>query len=152
MWHAVLIGLHAASGGVALLAGLVAHRGRALFAIYLWALVAAIVLLVAAVVEEWGRIDAASRILFAAFAVLGGYMVWRAVRARRIQPAGSVPSPRYVDHVGFTVVGLADAFLVITVLNVGAPVAVVAGVLGAIAGHYALRAAKASIVPVSVAG
>lgn len=151
MGHATLIGLHAASGGIALIAGLVAHRGRVLFAVYWWALVATIVFLVAVVAEEWSRIDALSLVLFAAFAVLGAYMIGRAELARRIQPAGAPPSPRYVEHVGFTVVGLFDAFIVITVLNVGAPVALVvaAGVLVAVAGHFAIHAVRARVVPVA---
>jgi len=154
MAHATLIGLHAASGAVALLAGLFAHRGRALFAGFLWALVASIALLAAAVVEEWGRLDAASRVLFVAFVVLGAYMIGRVVRARPIQPAGDRPSAAYVSHVGFTVVGLFDAFAVITVLNVGAPVAAVvgAGVLVAIAGHFAIRAVLARLAPAMATG
>jgi hypothetical protein len=140
MWHTVLIGLHAVSGTLALLTGCLAHRGRALFGIYLWSLVATVAFLGAAVVEEWPRLDTLSRGLFGAFTVLGLVMVWLAVDARRL-PA---PSPRYVDRVGFTVVALFDAFVVITVLNTGAPVAVVvgAGVVVAVAGHFVLRAVK----------
>lgn len=141
MWHTVLIALHAITGTVALLAGFVAHRGRLLFGTYLWALVATVVFLAAAVGEEWGRIDAAARVVFAAFVVLGLVMVWLAVDARR----APVLSPRYLDRVGFTLVALFDAFIVITVLNLGAPVALVvaAGVVAAIGGHFAIRAAKA---------
>ena len=140
MWHAVLITLHATTGTVALLAGLLAHRSRALFRTYLWSLVASVAFLAAAVAEEWGRLDGLSRALFGAFVVLGLVMVWLALAARRL-PAGS---PRYVDLVGFTLVALFDAFVVITVLNGGAPVALVvaSGVVVAVAGHFVLRAAK----------
>ncbi|MPZ80909.1 MAG: hypothetical protein GEV28_11130 [Actinophytocola sp.] len=144
--HAVLIALHALTGTVALLAGCVAHRRRAYFEVYLWSLVATVAFLAAAVAEEWSRLDAVSRALFAAFVVLGLVMLWLACTARRL-PA---PSPRYVDRVGFTLVALFDAFIVITVLNLGAPVALVvaSGVVVAVAGHFALRAAKAeTLVP-----
>jgi hypothetical protein len=147
MWHTVLISLHAISGTVALLAGCLAHRGRALFETYLWSLVATIAFLGAAVAEEWTRLDALSRTLFGAFAVLGLLMLWLAFGARRL-PA---PSPRYVDRVGFTVVALFDAFAVIAVLNAGAPVALVvaAGLVVAIAGHFVLRVVKAAVVDTS---
>jgi hypothetical protein len=150
MVHATLIGLHAATGGVALLLGLVAHRGRLLFAGFQWSLVASIGFLVVVIVEEWGRLDAVPRVLFPAFVVLGAYMIGRVVLAGRIQPAGGRPSAAYVAHVGFGVVGLFDAFVVITVLNAGAPVPVVvgAGVLVAIAGHLAIRAVRARLAPV----
>jgi hypothetical protein len=143
MWHTILIAAHAIAGTVALLAGLVAHRGRALFDTYLWSLVATIALLAAAVFEEWGRLGGAARALFIAFVVLGGVMVWLAATARRL-PARS---PAYVDRVGFTLVALFDAFVVITVLNLGAPVALVvaSGVVVAVAGHFVLRATKHEI-------
>ncbi|HEY0453739.1 hypothetical protein [Actinophytocola sp.] len=140
MWHSILIALHALTGTAALVAGLVAHRGRILFEVYLWSLVAAVTFLAAAVAEEWGRLDSVSRALFTAFVALGLVMLWLAAAARRLPL-----SPAYVDRVGFTLVALFDAFVVITVLNVGAPVALVvaSGVLVAIAGHVGLRAAKA---------
>lgn len=142
--HTVLIALHALTGAVALLAGCVAHRRRGYFEVYLWSLVTMVVFLAAAVAEEWTTIDGVSRVLFAAFVALGLAMLWLAFGARRL-PA---PSPRYVDRVGFTLVALFDAFVVITVLNLGAPVALVvaSGVAVAIAGHVALRAAKAATV------
>lgn len=143
MWHTALIAGHATTGGVALLAGCVAHRGRVLFATYLWSLTACVALLAAAVGEEWTRLDGPARGLFGAFAVLGVVMLWLASGARRL-PA---PSPRYVDRVGFTLVALADAFVVITVLNAGAPVVavVVVGVVVAGLGHGALRVVKARL-------
>jgi hypothetical protein len=147
MWHTVLIALHAITGAVALLAGGVAHRGRVLFDLYLWSLVASIGFLVAAVIEGWARSDGGTRLLFGAFAVLGGVMIALAASARRLGP-----SPAYVDRVGFTLVALFDAFIVITVLNLGAPIALVvgSGVVVAIGGHFALRAAKAGLVPATV--
>lgn len=136
MWHTILIALHASAGTVALLAGLVAHRGRTWFAVYFWALVATVVTLAAAVAQEWALLDPAARLLFVTFTGLGVVMVWLARNAH---------GPRYVDRVGFTLVALFDAFVVITVLNAGAPVAVVvgAGVVVAVAGHFVLRAVKA---------
>ena len=137
MWHGVLIGLHAGTGVLALLAGLGAHRGPRWFAVYLWSLVATMVFLAAAVVEEWATLDVAARVLFTAFVGLGVVMVRLAVQAR-----GLGLTPRHVDLVGFTLVALFDAFMVITVLGAGATTAVAAGVVVAITGHVALRTTK----------
>lgn len=141
--HAVLITLHAVTGTVALLAGCVAHRHRVYFEVYLWSLVATVAALAATVVEEWTRLDGVSRALFTVFGVLGLVMLVLAFAARRL-PA---PSPAYLDRVGFTLVALLDAFIVIAVLNLGVPVALVVavGVVVAVAGHFALRAAKSSV-------
>ena len=143
MWHTVLIALHALTGTVALVAGCVAHRRLALFGVYLWSVVATVTFLAAAVAEEWARLDTLSRSLFTAFTVLGAVMVRLAFDARRLPPG----SESYVDRVGFTVVALFDAFIVITVLNLGAPVwlVVASGVAVAIAGHFSLRATKAAV-------
>lgn len=146
MWHAVLISGHAVAGLLALLAGLLTIPHGRWFDVYLWSLATMTVFLVAAVGVEWSTLDPAARVLFAAFAVLAAFMVWLAVRARPDRPVGgAAPSASYLDHVGFTVVALFDAFLVIAVLDLGAPVWAVVGtgILIAIAGHLALRLAKA---------
>lgn len=143
MWHTVLITIHAVTGVAALVAGCVALWRRAVFSIYLWSLVATILFLALAIAEEWGSLDDGTRVLFVAFLALGGLMVWRAWLAGRMQPmASAAATGRFVEHVGFTLVALFDAFVVITVLNIGAPVWMIVGVgVGiAIAGHFVLRA------------
>jgi len=146
MLHGVLIALHAATGFLALAAGAVAVRNGRFFDVYLWSLIGMALFLVLAVGAEWAVIDTGARLLFAAFGVLAAVMVWRAVLARRIRPAG-MPSPGYVEHVGFTLVGLFDAFAVIAVLNAGAPIWLVVGtgVLIAVAGHFAIRSARRAL-------
>lgn len=97
MWHTIFIAVHAVTGGIALLAGCVAIGRRALFGTYLWSLVAMEVFLVLAIAAEWAVIDVAAQVLFAAFALLGLFMLWRADQARRIRPTGSAgPSASYV--------------------------------------------------------
>lgn len=154
MWHTVFITVHAVAGGIALLAGCVAIGRRPLFRTYLWSLVAMEVFLVLAIAEVWATIGVATRLLFAAFAALGVYMVWRAEQARRSQPSGSAgPSAAYVAHVGFTLVALFDAFVVILVLDLGAPgwLVAAAGVLIAVAGHLALRAVRERLIETTAA-
>jgi hypothetical protein len=137
MWHTIFIATHAGAGGIALLTGCVTIARRALFGIYFGALIAMEVFLMLAIAAQWTAIDTPARILFSAFALLGLLMVWRANQARRT-PLGR----GYVEHVGFTLVALFDAFIVILVLNLGAPVWLVAGsaILIAMAAHVLLRA------------
>ncbi len=145
MAHTVLIALHTAAAILALLAGAVALRRTWPFDIYLWSLVATVVLLAATVGVDWAGLATTSRAIFSAFTVLGGYMIWRGVQARRLlaRPSGG-RSPRYLDHLGFTLVALTDAFLVIAVLTLGAPAWAIAviGALAAAAGHRTLAALK----------
>jgi hypothetical protein len=140
MWHTIFIALHAATGLIALAAGLITVKAGRLFDVYLSALAAMTLFLVLAVIAEWTVIDDGARILFTAFVVLAGFMLWRARRARRIEPG----TEAYIEHIGFTLVALFDAFAVITVLNAGAPIwlVVATGVAIAIAGHFVLRQAK----------
>src|SRR5699024_11978725 len=101
MWHTILIYVHAATGAVALLAGCVAITGRGLFRTYLWSLVGMETFLTLAIAVAWPGIGPAARVLFVAFAVLGGYMIWRAAQAWRLRVGdGSATVPRaYVQHV-----------------------------------------------------
>ncbi|MDP9416497.1 MAG: hypothetical protein M3P48_01340 [Actinomycetota bacterium] len=145
MLHSVFIGLHALAGVVALVAGGFAlTRGR-FFAIYLWAMVAMLGFLVLAVAAQWPVLTGPTRFLFGALGALAVVMCARAWLAGRLRPVAPAPPPAaYVRHVGFTLVGLLDAFAVITVLNAGAPgwsVAAV-GVALAAAGHFAIDAAE----------
>lgn len=150
MWHSIFIALHAAAGFISLVAGCVALRRGAFFSTYLWSMVGMALFLVLALAAEWTALDLAAQAPFAAFAVLAGVMVWRAVAARRMLPIGEdgPPAP-YVNHIGFTLVALFDAFVVITVLNAGAPVwlVVASGVGVAVAGHFVLRAVRRRLVP-----
>lgn len=143
--HTALIGLHAAAGSVALITGAIALRRGQLFLAYLWSLVAMVGFLALAIAVEWGQNDTARRVLFSAFLVLAGVMLWRAWRAWHTRPvAGSAPSSRYIEHIGFTLIALFDAFVVVAVLNAGAPVwaVVAAGVGIGVAGHFVLQAVR----------
>jgi hypothetical protein len=152
MWHTVFIALHAVAGSVAFVAGCVALRRGVLFTVYWWSLVGMVLFLVLAIAADWVELEVPVRLLFSAFVVLGGVMLWRAALARRVRPTDATgPSARYIDHVGFTLVALFDAFVVITVLNLGVSAWLVAatGIAVAIAGHFVLQVAKNRLVPAS---
>ena len=141
MLHGALIGVHAAAGAAALVAGAVALPHGRLFPLYWWSLLVMQVALVLALAAGWPATPPPARGAFAALAVLGAVMCLRARAAGRDRPTPTTgPSPGYLSHVGFTLVGLTDAFLVVTVLNAGAPVLVVVatGVGVAVAGHLVL--------------
>lgn len=151
MWHTVFIAAHAAAGGIALLTGCVTIARRALFRTYLTGLIIMELALLLAVAVEWAGLDPGTRVLFGALTALGLVMLWRAESARRLVPRiGARPSAPYVAHVGFTLVSLFDAFVVVLVLDLGAPGWLVAtsGVAIAVAGHFALRWARVRLTAV----
>ncbi len=113
------------------------------------------VFLLGAIAAEWAGLDTATRVLFGAFAVLGMFMVWRGWQAGRLRPGRSKrPSRRYVAHIGFTLIALFDAFVVIAVLNAGADVwlVVAAGLAVAVAGHFTMRAIARRVTEPAEAG
>jgi len=147
MWHTVLIAAHAAAGLAAFTAGCLALTRRSYFTVYLWSLIFLVAFLAAAVAVDWTRLNTASRAVFAAFTALGGYMIWRAVQARRLQQATSLQQrARRIDHIGFSLVALFDGFVIIIILalGLGAPswLAIVVAAAGIAAGHTTLRRLK----------
>lgn len=142
MWHTAFIALHAAAAAVAFVAGCLALRRAGLYRTYLVSLVGMAVFLVLAVAVGWGANDAATNIVFAALGGLAGFMVWRGLQAGRVRASAA-----HFDHIGFTLVGLADGFLVVTVLRLGAPGWLLAatGIGAAAAGHLALGATRARL-------
>lgn len=122
MWHTLFIALHSVAGLIAFAAGCLAAWRRTHFAVYFWLLVGMVVFLVAALTLDWPNLDALSRILFSILTALGGYMVWRAVQASRLLPLqGNAEQTRFIHHVGFTLISLFVGFVVIAVLDLGAP-------------------------------
>lgn len=142
MWHTIFVTAHAITATGALIAGIFTLRRSRLFATYLGSLVSMEVFLVLAIAVQWHAYSGQARATFAALATLGGVIVWQGGLAWRGRPChGLQLSVRCYEHIGFTLVALVDAFMVVTVLNAGAPgwaVAATAAVV-AIAGHFALR-------------
>ncbi|OLF17879.1 hypothetical protein [Actinophytocola xanthii] len=154
MVHDMFVAAHAAAGLLALVTGGLALRRGRLFDVYLGALAGMGVFLVLALAVSWTETDSVARVLFTALAGLAAVMVWRAVLARRDRPSAGGPSDSYLEHVGFTLVGLSDGFAVVAVLNAGAPLWLVVGtgVGVALAGHFVLRWVKAALTrPAEVA-
>jgi hypothetical protein len=113
---AVFIALHAGSASVALITGVFLRRRPRWFATYYWSLVLMVVFLVVGVAADMGARPPAVLVIDAALVALAGFMVWRAEQARRL---ANRASQRWAEHVGFTVVGLVDAFVVVTLVGFG---------------------------------
>ncbi|MGH3566183.1 MAG: hypothetical protein ACRDRH_09155 [Pseudonocardia sp.] len=143
MWHTVFITLHAASGIVAFVAGLAALPLGRFFATYRWSLVAMVGFLLLAIAAGWAETESGAVAVLGALLALAAVMVGRSERAARMLPAHTGgPTVAYVHHVGFGLVGLFDAFWVVTLLRVGLPgwMVVGAGVGIAVGGHLILTA------------
>ena len=146
MTHTILIVIHAASGVLAFAVGCFAIRRPRLFRVYYVSLIVMATTLALAVAEEWSRIDAVSRIVFAGLTGLALFMLRRAERARRLDPtAGRAVAVRRYQHIGFTLVGLFAAHVVIQVRSFDAPLWLVLGSVAAasIGGHFVLDAVQA---------
>ena len=143
MTHTVLIALHALSGAVCFGFGLLAlrrgqtHR-RAALAVYLAALLAMTGFVAAVVALSWAGLGTATRLIYAGLGVLAAVMVGQAIAAWR---GVEQPSAAFVGHVGFTLVSLFDAFVIVSALDLGAPswLVVVGAVAGAVTGHLLIR-------------
>ncbi|WP_225729171.1 MULTISPECIES: hypothetical protein [unclassified Nocardia] len=150
MLHTVLIYLHAAFGVASFGTGIAALRRGALCPSHLWTLIGTIVFLALPIAGEWSKLDGTAQTLYSAFLVLGFYMIWRSTEACRVRPArGGAPSREYVSHLGFNLIALFDAFVVILVLDLGGPVwlIVTVGVLVAAAGHPVRRRLEHRLAP-----
>ena len=145
----VFVTVHAAAATVAFGAGLLAVPGGRFASVYRAALVVAVVALVPAVLVDWQTTAPALRAVFGGLLVLAFVMVVRSVLAVRRRPSpGAAPSAPYLDHLGFTLISLADGFAVVTVFRAGAPpwLVVVIAVGVAVGGHVALQATKRRLV------
>jgi hypothetical protein len=150
MLHTIFIAAHAVLGGAAFVAGLAALRRFAVFPVFWWSLVGTMASLVGAMVVAWSGWSTAERVIFSALLALGIYMLYRGAQAARTLPVRADGiTDRYLDHMGFNLIALFDAFAVVLVLDLGGPawLMVTVGVLIAVIGHFLLRAAKLRLVP-----
>ncbi len=142
MWHTAFISLHAAAGVIAFVAGLRALPAGRSVPVYRWSMIAMLAFLLSAIAVTATSLDGGTLLIFGGLFALALVMVGRSERAARMLPEGTTgASAGYVQHVGFGLVGLFDAFWVVTLLRAGLPGWVVTGVAVAIAatGHVLIR-------------
>lgn len=139
-----LITAHAVTATVALLAVLGGRRTW-WFAVHYAGLVAMLVLLVAAIAVDLPGRAAGELVVDGLLVGLGIVMIAHTEGARRVRRHDP---RRFVERLGFSVVGLVDAFVVVTVFGI-APgwVAAIVGVAIAVVGHLAIGAAAGRTTP-----
>lgn len=148
--HTVLIYGHALGGLVAFGLGCFVLRptlkASARFRVYLFALWAMVLLLVAALAVTWPDLPQASRFAYSALGLLALYTGTRGTQARRLLRT-QTPGWRgtYIGHVGFTLISLFDGFVIVGALDLNAPGWLVGtvGVLGVAVGISAVNVVKA---------
>lgn len=152
MIHTFLIVGHAVCGTAALLIGCFVLRpprpSSTLFRVYAVALAGLIVLMLTVVCYDWMSLSVGQQITFSLLCLLGLYTGWRGYRAHdQLSRRTTGWQPRYVDHVGFTVISLFDGFTIVAAIDLGAPLpgVIVVGVLGVATGILAINAVKARL-------
>jgi hypothetical protein len=93
-------------------------------------------------------LPAITQIIFLALAVLGLYMIWRAVQDVSVLQAQPGNRVAVIDHIGFILISLFDGFAIVTATDLQAPVWLVAVVaVSTVAlGIYAINARKKTLV------
>ncbi len=92
------------------------------------------VFLVIAILSHVTSIPAITQIIFGGLAILGVYMIWRAVQALAVLREQPSNQGAVIDHIGFNLISLFDGFAIISAIDLHAPgwlVAVIA--VGAVA-------------------
>ena len=155
MLNTILITVHAVAATIAFGAGALSAPAGRFLGVYRGAMAVMAAALVPAILVDWSTTDPTARIVFIGLIGLACVMVARAELAHRRSPARTGgPTAAYLDHIGFTLISLADGFAVVAAIRGGAPgwavVALAVGVV--VVGHVTLQIAKRRLVhPAGVA-
>jgi hypothetical protein len=149
MANTLVITLHAVAATLAFGAGVLSAASGRFLGVYRAAMAVMLAALIPAFLVDWATTDTTARAVFAGLIGLAGVMVVRAELAVRRSPARTGgPTAAYLEHLGFTLIALADGFAVVAAIRGGAPgwtVAVLAvGVV--VVGHLTLQLAKRRLV------
>ena len=151
--HALAIVVHALSATGAFIVGIVLlfqsdtlrqlQLARAVFVL----LVLMEVFLVIAIISHFNSLPTITQIIFLGLAVLGLYMIWRAVQAMSVLQEQKGNQVAAIDHIGFILISLFDGFAIISAIDLHAPgwlVALIA--VGAVViGIYAINVRKKTL-------
>lgn len=145
----VFVTVHAVAATIAFGAGLLAAPAGRFLGVYRGAMAVMAAALVPAVVVDWSTTEPTARLVFTGLIGLAGVMVVRAELAGRQHPARTGgPTGAYLEHIGFTLIALADGFAVVAAIRAGAPgwaVGVLAVAVVAV-GHGTIQVAKRRLV------
>jgi len=108
--------------------------------------------LVIAILSQVTSLPSITQLIFGGLAILGMYMIWRAVQAVSVLREQNGNQLAVIDHVGFNLVALFDGFAIISAIDLHAPgwlVAVIA--VGAVViGIYAINVRKKMLTMQSI--
>jgi hypothetical protein len=153
--HNFLIILHAAAATISFFAGcfLILSARNPLtqrwFNLYWWTLAGMVILLAAAILVYWGEYSSTERVIFPGLFFLGLYMLHRARSANRLLSVQQNDWRQgYIEHIGFTLISLFEGFIIVSGLNSGLPVWLVAlvAVVGVLLGRWSIGFAQRRVV------
>ena len=151
--HALSIVVHALSASGAFIIGIVllfqsnTRRQLPLAGAHLVLLMLMEVFLVIAILSHVRSLPAITQLIFGGLALLGVYMIWRAVQAVSVLREQPGNQGAVIDNIGFNLISLFDGFAIVSALDLQAPgwlVAVIA--VGAVAlDIYAINVRKKTL-------
>ena len=106
------------------------------------------VFLVIAILSHVTSLPTITQIIFGGLAILGVYMIWRAVQAVLVLRQPHPNQGAVIDHIGFNLISLFDGFAIISAVDLHAPgwlVAVIA-VAAVALGIYAINLRKKMLI------
>ena len=152
-FHTLSIVVHALSAAGAFVVGIVllfqrnTLRQLQLGVAFLVLLILLEVFLVIAILSHVTSLPTMTQITFGGLAILGLYMIWRAVQAVSVLQAPSGNQVSIIDHIGFILISLFDGFAIISAIDLHTPgwlIAIIA--VGAVViGIYAINVRKKTL-------
>src|SRR5436305_622800 len=79
------------------------------------------VFLVIAILSHVTSLPTITQIIFGGLAILGVYMIWRAVQAVSVLRQPHPNQGAVIDHIGFNLISLFDGFAIISAIDLHAP-------------------------------
>src|SRR5438067_2547297 len=151
--HTLSIVVHALSATGAFIVGIVlifqrnTLRQLQLGVAFLVLLILLEVFLVIAILSHVTSLPTITQIIFGGLAILGMYMIWRAVQALSVLQEQNGNQLAVIDHIGFILISLFDGFAIISAIDLHAPgwlIAIIA--VGAVViGIYAINVRKKTL-------
>lgn len=144
-----MIILHAVSAVICFVTGLAiisperAKQHTWLLPTFITSLIGLIIFMVAAMAAHWYDISVLERVTFSGLVILGLYMLYRALQARKRLQSENIPES-YINDVGFTLISLFNGFIIVALIDLQAPAwMVVAGaIIGVVVGSKGIASAR----------
>lgn len=148
IWLLMII-MHSISGVIAFITGLAILSPKRLkkhtwlLPTFLISLAGLIVFVVGAMISHWYDISPTEQVIFTGLVGLAIYILYRGVHARSLLHQQQVPE-NYIDDIGFILISLFNGFIIVALIDLGAPawLVVVGAVLATVLGSRRIKSAK----------